>query len=337
MAQIPERSKKYGRSVAAPVTVTHYHWPRIIGALCVLTLLLTLVWYLVGWLLGPGVENEPQVAEEIATVDAGGDGADDLADGVAANSAETESEQPADPAAQSSEDRAAGAPAADSGAVNAVAAVTPAAVDTRPETSRRTTVALSLDGPTTGAAAGADAAARTGAQGIADAGLASLPSEPTAAGMPALKATPGTLPAELTVPADEAGESEEALPPAFDLSRVDKRLVRVQLTSGLRDQQPVDQLARSLVLHESGIMRVYLFTEMRNLKGATVIHDWQRNGKSVAKVRIRPHTSPIKASSSKFIDRRMSGEWKVVVKTASGQLLGEFPFVVTLPPSLARN
>lgn len=123
----------------------------------------------------------------------------------------------------------------------------------------------------------------------------------------------------------------------LDLSRADKRITRAQFATGVVDYEPVDRISPNMVLHESGIMRVFFFTELNHLKGTTVIHEWQRNGKKVASIRIKPYLKTMRASSSKFIDRRMTGDWKVIVTTSSGVKLGEFPFKVSMPTALAEN
>lgn len=105
-----------------------------------------------------------------------------------------------------------------------------------------------------------------------------------------------------------------------------EHLTRAQLTSGLADKEPVDELPRILTMTPEGLLRVYLFTETHNLKDAPHFHDWYHEGERVARVRILPYTDQMRASSSKYVDRHMLGQWRVEVVTANGKVLawGEF-------------
>lgn len=320
MVQNSQRQPRYSNSVAAPASITQYHWPRIIGALVVVVAILaTLLHFLLSAERQDGMEQisgdkpravvkqDEEVTQELV-----------------------QTEHPVDEGAVTSQP---------------VAVVASPAPDS--STPQRTTIAIPLvvDGGA-GKPSGVVSSARTDVGNLvteaerASVGSASLPSEPAAAGISKMKpAAAPALPSDLVLPTEpEAGEEEaRSTFSGLDLSKADKRIGKAQFTSGLREYEPIDQIDQKMVLHESGVMRVYFFTELRNLKGKTVLHEWKRNGKTVATIRIRPYLSPMRASSSKFIDRRMGGDWTVTVKTATGQTLGVFPFEVILPPSLARN
>lgn len=105
-------------------------------------------------------------------------------------------------------------------------------------------------------------------------------------------------------------------------------LARAQLTLGLQDKEPVDELPRQLAMNDEGLLHVYLFTETEGLKDQLHFHDWYLNGQRVARVRIRPYSDHMRASSSKFINRDMTGDWRVDVVSASGAGLATGSFVV---------
>lgn len=109
-------------------------------------------------------------------------------------------------------------------------------------------------------------------------------------------------------------------------------LARAQLTWELRDKEPVDVLPHQLVMNEEGLLRVFLFTETQGLKNQLHFHEWYLNDERVARVRILPYSDHMRASSSKFIDRGMTGDWRVDVVLASGERLATGAFVV-LPNS----
>ncbi|AZZ91863.1 DUF2914 domain-containing protein [Hahella sp. KA22] len=103
---------------------------------------------------------------------------------------------------------------------------------------------------------------------------------------------------------------------------------RAQLTQELDDSEPTNALRNSIVMNDEGLLRIYLFTEMMDMTGQTLYHDWYRGDKRVARIRIRPHRSPMRASSSKFIDRHMLGQWTVKVTGPEGDILAEAAFSV---------
>ncbi|SFM33284.1 DUF2914 domain-containing protein [Marinobacter zhejiangensis] len=113
-------------------------------------------------------------------------------------------------------------------------------------------------------------------------------------------------------------------------------LVRAQLTWELEDKEPVDVLPHQLVMNEEGPLRVFLFTETEGLKNQVHFHEWYLNDERVARVRILPYSDHMRASSSKFIGRGMTGDWRVDVVLASGERLATGTFVV-LPPALLED
>ena len=90
-------------------------------------------------------------------------------------------------------------------------------------------------------------------------------------------------------------------------------IVRAQLTHNVVNHEPVDKLGDVITMNDKGLLRVYLFTEMVQLQGKTLYHNWYRDGKLMAHVRIPVGYVRTRASSSKFIDRYMLGEWSVKV------------------------
>ncbi len=143
---------------------------------------------------------------------------------------------------------------------------------------------------------------------------------------------PATVPPKETEPGTEApAEGDRAVPvsaPALVEIRA-PGLTRAQLTLELEDKEPVGLMPGQLAMNDQGLLRVYLFTETRGLKDQSHFHDWYLNGQRVARVRIRPYANEMRASSSKFIDRNMTGDWRVEVVMANGEPLATGAFVVT--------
>ncbi|MGP4844161.1 DUF2914 domain-containing protein [Marinobacter sp. 1Y8] len=101
------------------------------------------------------------------------------------------------------------------------------------------------------------------------------------------------------------------------------------LTRGLKDKEPVDQLPANLKMNDKGVFRIYFFNMMADLKGQTVFHDWYLNDERVAHVRIQPYSDLMRASSAKYINRNMLGQWRVEAVTDQGEVLGSGQFTVS--------
>ncbi|WP_250655457.1 DUF2914 domain-containing protein [Alkalimarinus coralli] len=106
------------------------------------------------------------------------------------------------------------------------------------------------------------------------------------------------------------------------------RIVKAQLTHRVKNSEPVDKLGSVIPMNEDKLIRVYLFTGMEGLKGETLYHDWYLSGKKMARVKIKVKNDKTSASSSKFIDRHMTGDWRVKVTTSRGDELVSASFNV---------
>lgn len=107
------------------------------------------------------------------------------------------------------------------------------------------------------------------------------------------------------------------------------RIVKAQLTHGVNKSEPVDRLGNVVSMNADKLIKVYLFTGMEGLKGETLYHDWYLSGKKMARVKIKVRSNQTSASSSKFIDQYMMGDWKVQVTTSRGDELVSARFNVT--------
>lgn len=109
---------------------------------------------------------------------------------------------------------------------------------------------------------------------------------------------------------------------AFVLTRVDaadapvleKRVARAAFTTGIVNREPLD---RVLVL-KSPASEVYFFTDLRNLRGHTVIHRWQYKGETVSRVPFVVDGDRWRVFSRKVLPPDSYGEWSVTVIDDTG-------------------
>jgi len=103
---------------------------------------------------------------------------------------------------------------------------------------------------------------------------------------------------------------------------------RAQLTSGIKEDEPVDNIGQIIPMNDKGLIRVYFFMETVDLRGRVFFHDWYWKGKRMAHVRIPIKRNADTAASSKFIDRIMVGPWEVRIVDNNNRVLAKAAFEV---------
>ena len=131
-----------------------------------------------------------------------------------------------------------------------------------------------------------------------------------------------------SLPAPAAGESEPPREDTASVERLSDHIIRAQLSTGLEDKEPIDEIPNVLTMDSDGLIRIYLFTEIQGMEGQLHFHDWYLEDERVARVEIRPSVDPMRASSAKYIDQHMVGDWRVEVVTEEGELLAKGEFSV---------
>ena len=101
---------------------------------------------------------------------------------------------------------------------------------------------------------------------------------------------------------------------AADAPVLEKRVARAAFTTGIVNREPVD---RVLAL-KSPATEVYFFTDLRNLKGHTVVHRWQYKGEVVSRVPFVVDGDRWRVFSRKVLPPDSYGEWSVTVVDDSG-------------------
>ncbi len=144
--------------------------------------------------------------------------------------------------------------------------------------------------------------------------------ENSIAGISTSHATVSTQEIESSISTSEQGKPViKVLTPNF---------TRVTLARDVRDYEPVNEVLDTVEMGDEHLIKVVVFTEMSNFEGKEVFHNWYLDNKPMARVRIRPHRSPMRASSSKYIDQSMTGDWDVKITNKSNILLAEVTFKV---------
>lgn len=156
-----------------------------------------------------------------------------------------------------------------------------------------------------------------------------------------LQPEPESMPEQVSEePAPPANETLGALPEKPALSNVispvtilHEGIETAELAHWLKDGKPDDTLGYEVAMSDEGIIKVILYTEMNNLRGTKLFHDWYRGDKRMARVKIPVNAAQQNSHSSKFINKQMTGEWTVKVVDEEGELFAQANFVVKVPGS----
>jgi len=103
---------------------------------------------------------------------------------------------------------------------------------------------------------------------------------------------------------------------------------RAQLTSAINRREPVDDI-RKISLTGQPSRSIFLFLHLQDLAGETIQVNWFFQNRSIAKVLLKVGNRDWRTYSSKILNTRRLGNWKVTAQDSSGNLLVEFPFEVT--------
>lgn len=105
-------------------------------------------------------------------------------------------------------------------------------------------------------------------------------------------------------------------------------LIRAQLTSGIRQKVPIDDIDR-ISLAGKPSRPVFLFLHFNKSRNKKIFINWHYHDKRVARVALPVGNGDWRTHSSKILEQNRLGSWHVTVTNQSGKLLARFNFSVT--------
>lgn len=106
----------------------------------------------------------------------------------------------------------------------------------------------------------------------------------------------------------------------FYVGSVQADIARSQLTSGVENREPIDDLTNDVVGRPGEITTVYFFTHITKMDGAILTHKWLLNGVEEATVNLRIGSNNWRTYSSKRMNDSKQGDWQVQVWEGDKQL-----------------
>ena len=101
---------------------------------------------------------------------------------------------------------------------------------------------------------------------------------------------------------------------------------RALLTTGLINKEPIDNITSSVKVSKEKATGLYYFTEINDMKGQTVYHQWLKDEQIIYKRRIDILGPRWRAATSKLITYLKAGMWAVRLVNEKGDILNEIKF-----------
>jgi hypothetical protein len=120
-------------------------------------------------------------------------------------------------------------------------------------------------------------------------------------------------------------ETQRPLPP-----KLNKHVRRALLTHEISNKEPAGEITRTISVSNEKPLTVYYFTELKNMKGQKIYHEWRRNGTIVARNFLNISADSWRTFSHKLLSSKSEGNWTVKLIDEKGRVLNEKAFKVTL-------
>ncbi|MCK5354609.1 MAG: DUF2914 domain-containing protein [Methyloprofundus sp.] len=104
-------------------------------------------------------------------------------------------------------------------------------------------------------------------------------------------------------------------------------ITRAELAQGMNKLRPYGQVELPFLVGEK-TRGLYFFTEIKNMKGNAVFHEWLREGKSIYKRKVIIRGNRWRFYTSKLFTQTSIGQWQVRVITKQGEVLHKINFSV---------
>lgn len=105
------------------------------------------------------------------------------------------------------------------------------------------------------------------------------------------------------------------------------QVIRAQLTSAIHQREPVD-IIDHVWLEKNKSEKIFFFVHLRDLMGQRVNVRWHYQDKEIAKVPLSIGSQNWRTYSSKLLNKKKLGAWRVTLHDQSGKLLSKRNFTV---------
>ena len=105
-------------------------------------------------------------------------------------------------------------------------------------------------------------------------------------------------------------------------------VARSQLSYLVKNREPQGEIISPIKIGSNKTIKIYYFTEIKNMSGHTVFHVWNYNGKQIFKKPIKVKGPRWRAATYKTVDNSSIGNWQVKLLDDKENLLGDLSFEI---------
>ncbi len=109
---------------------------------------------------------------------------------------------------------------------------------------------------------------------------------------------------------------------------LNQHVTQARLARWVKDKVPHGQVVLPLLVDDTKAEGFYYFTDVNNMQGNTVFHEWLREGESIYKRKFNIKGARGRMSTSKLFTYRTTGQWQVRLITEQGEMLHKIDFSV---------
>ena len=123
-------------------------------------------------------------------------------------------------------------------------------------------------------------------------------------------------------------DSASVIAPVVDFSA---NVKRAQFTNDINNREPTDLVEGIVPAKAEGLKRIYFFSELMQLKGQTIRHQWLHEGKLQSEIKFDVRGNRWRVNSSKRLNPAAMGNWQVKVVNEADDVLVSKDFEYKLP------
>lgn len=128
--------------------------------------------------------------------------------------------------------------------------------------------------------------------------------------------------------ADSVIEKQVLSIPLKNRKYLSKNISRAGLVQGFSKSEPYGQAKLPVMVNEIKAEGLFFFTEVKNMQGRTVFHEWLKEGKTMYKYKFVMRSNEGKMHTSKLFTYSSAGQWQVRIITPQGKILHKVDFSV---------
>ena len=107
-----------------------------------------------------------------------------------------------------------------------------------------------------------------------------------------------------------------------------KTVLRSLLTFNIKDSEPQAPLTSPLHVSKTKPVSVFYFSELNNMKGTTVYHEWLLEGELITRKKVNISGDNWRITSRQYLNDNIKNHWVVRIVDEKGHLITQIPFQV---------